>query len=59
MSNRLDNLLYKYWNKFGDMFPTMDFQDESKDDICVRIEKCLAEGKTAEELFDLNYGNKY
>ena len=41
------------------MFPTMSFQDESKDDICVRIEKCLAEGKTAEELFDLNYENKY
>lgn len=59
MSNRLDNLLDKYWDKFEDMFPTMNFQDESKDDICVRIEKCLAEGKAAEELFDLNYGNKY
>ena len=52
-------MLDKYWNKFEDMFPTMDFQDESKDDICVRIEKCLAEGKTAEELVELNYGNKY
>ena len=57
--SRIDKLLDEYWDRFGDMFPTMNFQDEELDSICDRIEQCLQKGKKAEELFELNYDYKY
>lgn len=59
LDDRLDKLLDEYWEKFEDMFPTMYFQDESKEDICERIEQCIKQDKTARELFDLDKGYKY
>lgn len=64
MSNNSDNrrlreLLDEYWEMFNDMFPTMNFQDESKEEICNRIEQCLKQNRLAEDLFDLNNGYDY
>ena len=38
---------------------TMNFQDESKEEICNRIEQCLQKHTIAEELFDLDKRYKY
>lgn len=57
--HKLRKLLDEYWDMFGDMFPTMNFQDETKKEICERIEQCLNQNKTAEELFDLDKEYKY
>lgn len=59
VNNKLDELLEEYWNMFEDMFPTMDFQDESKEEICNRIEQCLKRSTAAEDLFDLSNEYKY
>lgn len=59
IDDRLDKLLDEYWEKFEDMFPTMNFQDETKKQICERIEQCIKQNKTARELFDLDEGYKY
>lgn len=59
IDDRLDGLLDAYWEEFEDMFPTMNFQDESKEEICNRIEQCLQKHTIAEELFDLDKRYKY
>lgn len=53
-NRRLRELLDEYWEMFNDMFPTMDFQDESKEDICKRIEQCIQKGKKAGDLFGMS-----
>ena len=57
--SKVDDLLKKYEDVFGDMFPTMCFQDEDWDSICDKIEQCLKQNKTAKELFNLDYSRKY
>lgn len=59
INTRLDQLIKEYWEVFEDMFPTMNFQDESKEEICNRIEQCLKQNMLAEDLFDLNNDYEY
>lgn len=52
-------LLEKYRRKFGQNFPTMCFLGASISEVNAAIEKCIKQGKPAEEIFGLDYTNKY
>lgn len=52
-------LLDAYYEKFGDMFPTMCFQTSTDKEMKAMIEQCIKEDKSAEELFDLDYDYDY
>lgn len=55
----LMKLLDAYYEKFGDMFPTMCFQTATDKEMKTMIERCIKEDKSAEELFDLDYDYDY
>ena len=59
MEVELDVLMDKYEQQFGDIFPTMCFQTDSDEELKRKIEKCLKQNESAEELFDLDYNNLY
>lgn len=48
-----------YHEKFGEWFPTMCFQSDTREDITRRLQECLDAGQKAEELYgldpDVNY----
>ena len=50
----LDVLLGKYEEKFGDMFPTMCFQDDSQQELAEKIQECLDKQTSAEVLFEID-----
>lgn len=52
-----DKIMSKYEKRFGDIFPTMCFQDASKDELKKMALQCIDKNTPAEELFDLDYEN--
>lgn len=52
-------LMEKYREKFGSNFPTMCFLGASISEVNSMIEKCLKQEKSAEEIFSLDYTNRY
>lgn len=57
MIEKFDAAMQEYMGKFGDYFPTMCFQTDTEEQMIERINQCVKENKTAEELFDLDYEN--
>lgn len=45
----------EYHNTFGEWFPTMCFPNDSGEETCKKMEKCLRENKKAEVVFNLSY----
>ena len=43
-----------YFARFGEWFPTMEFQADSVDDIMMKMRECLSKGIPAEELYNLS-----
>lgn len=50
MNYELDAKLEQYYNKFGDVFPMMEY-DLSKKEVIKFIDKCLKLNKKAQELY--------
>lgn len=50
-----DMVHQNYHDAFGVWFPTMCFQDESLESMTKMMEKCISEGVTAEELYNIDY----
>ena len=55
----LMKLMDAYYEKFGDVFPTMCFQTDTREEIADKIDQCIKAEKTAEDLFGLDYSNEY
>ncbi len=45
----------RYHDKFNKHFPTMCFMGSTDDEFVEMIDKCLKAGKSAEELYKLDY----
>lgn len=58
-TNKLIELLDKYADTFGDVFPTMCFQTDSDENLMERIQRCLDENVPAKKLFSLDYKHLY
>ncbi|NRY60869.1 hypothetical protein [Clostridium beijerinckii] len=52
MNYELDAKLEQYYNKFGDVFPMMEY-DLSKKEVIKFIDKCLKLNKKAQEIISL------
>lgn len=55
----LMELLDAYYEKFKDAFPTMCFQTDTDEELIHKIDRCIKEGRSAEELYKLDYNNEY
>lgn len=57
--DRFQSLWDDYHERFGEWFPTMCFQSDTREDITRRLQECLDAGQMAEELYgldpDVNY----
>lgn len=58
-SPNLQRLWDGYHEKFGEWFPTMCFQSDTREDITRRLQECLNAGQKAEELYGLDHDVNY
>lgn len=53
--DKFQKLMDEYYEAFGEMFPTMDFQTDTEEELMQKMRFCLKENKPAEKLFNLDY----
>lgn len=54
----LDKALDKYYKRFGDIFPTMEYRGQTEAHLIKVINECLEKNKSAKELLGLTPEDK-
>lgn len=47
----------EYYEKFGEPFPTMEFQTDTTKETLEKVLKCIKSEQRAERFFNIDYGN--
>lgn len=55
--DKFDVIMGKYHDKFNKYFPTMCFMLATDDELIKMMEDCMKSGKSAEDLYNLDYKN--
>lgn len=58
-NSRFEELWEKYHDMFGSWFPTMCFPTDTIEETESKIKRCLKEGKSAEQVFGLQYKDDF
>lgn len=48
------NYFDEYYERFGDIFPTMFYMNSTEEELIKKIRKCLKEGKRIEKLDNIS-----
>lgn len=55
MEDEVLKKLDKYYERFNDAFPTMELPEMSDKELIAAINKCLKQGKKAQDVFKIRY----